>query len=282
VLTRPSVAHWQLNLTGVEIFVGMQLALPDGSMILTTTKGIVAMSLSLALAACPQQLEPIEDTETSTDGSSSGDDGDIVDDIVDDIGGDSSGSDDLGLVVDDESSDSTDTGDTCGDSAVQRDEECDGWNDAFETCKTLGFAGGELGCHDDCTFDTSGCFPAGCGNGIIEFPEVCDGTPYPCWLLGFAGSLEEDGLTGCGDDCMPDPSSCAPACNWGDSGCFCWAATSCPVGEQCDPHPLFPQDAPGTCEPISCRELGEFCTDSGPADLHCCPGLTCVDYVCAF
>src|SRR5262245_35054233 len=122
-----------------------------------TTMGIMIFAtVTLALVGCPEgplPTEPIGESETGTDepfdGTSGSGDGDGD--------GDGDGGN-YGITGGDDFSDSTDTGDTCGDFAVQIGEECDGWNTAFESCKTLGFAGGELGCHDDCTFDTSGCF----------------------------------------------------------------------------------------------------------------------------
>jgi hypothetical protein len=248
-------------------------------MTITTTMGIrMFASVILTIVGCPEAPasenieEPTETGEPFDSDSDSGTDTDI--DI--DTDGNYNGYGDNA-----ETSDSTDTGgDPCGDFGVQIDEECDGWNTAFETCETLGFAGGELGCHVDCTFDTSGCFESGCGNGIIEDPEICDGTPYPCWLLGYAGSTQADGLAQCGTDCTPNESACDPSCNWGDSGCFCWPATPCSNGEVCVPHPLFPNVGPGTCEPPSCVAPGEFCTLSAPNGFSCCPGLECVDYVC--
>jgi len=48
--------------------------------------------------------------------------------------------------------------DECGDDEVnQDDEECDGDDLDDETCLTLDFDGGTLGCKEDCTFDVSGC-----------------------------------------------------------------------------------------------------------------------------
>jgi hypothetical protein len=129
-----------------------------------------------------------------------------------------------------EMSDTDDTGDTCGDFAVQVDEECDGWNTNFESCLSLGFVKGQLACNDDCTFDVGGCVEVGCGNGVIDTAEMCDGSPYPCWVLGFAGSTAPDGMTPCNADCTPSESTCLAACEWGQPGCFCEETTPCTEG----------------------------------------------------
>jgi hypothetical protein len=247
---------------------------------ITTTMGIMIFAtVTLGIVGCPERplpTDPLGESETSTDESFGGTSG------VGNGDGDGDGDDDggyYGVTDADDFSDSTDTDDTCGDFAVQIGEECDGWNTAFESCNTLGFAGGELGCHDDCTFDTSGCFASGCGNGIIEDRELCDGTPYPCWLLGYAGSTEPDGMTPCGNDCVPDESTCIAACDWGNSGCFCWSTTVCPNGEKCVPNPIFPVDGPGTCKPMPCLGPGECCS-MAPNTPDCCPGLACVGGFC--
>lgn len=245
----------------------MTIPVSTGIMILT--------SITIATISCPEPSIPTdtgEESGTATDESDGDGDGDG--DSLGDGDGDETESDG------EESEDSTDTGEACGDVTLQIGEECDGWNTGLETCKTLGFADGELGCHDDCTFDTSGCIAPGCGNGILEEPELCEGTPYPCWLLGYAGSTTENGMAECGTNCMPDETACDPTCEWGDSGCFCWAATPCPLDEECVPHPLFPGAAPGTCHPISCVEPGGLCSNTAPSGFTCCPGLRCVDNIC--
>jgi hypothetical protein len=49
------------------------------------------------------------------------------------------------------------TPETCGDGMLQVGEECDGSALDNQTCATLGFSGGTLGCAVRCTFDTSSC-----------------------------------------------------------------------------------------------------------------------------
>jgi hypothetical protein len=92
----------------------------------------------------------------------------------------------------------------CGDRERDPDhEQCDG-DLGDDTCLTVGFYRGNLGCHDNCTFDTRLCDQR-CGDGRINGPELCDGAPPPgtCIDLGYdAGSLRcaqcSVSLTGCG------------------------------------------------------------------------------------
>ncbi|HYB98577.1 MAG TPA: alkaline phosphatase family protein [Candidatus Limnocylindrales bacterium] len=46
---------------------------------------------------------------------------------------------------------------TCGNGIVEPGEDCEGGVTAIETCETLGFLRGSLGCTADCAFDTSEC-----------------------------------------------------------------------------------------------------------------------------
>jgi hypothetical protein len=62
----------------------------------------------------------------------------------------------------------------CGNGVPDIGEQCDGTNLSAQTCETLGFAGGNLGCDDTCTFDTSNC--EACGNNRLEPGEDCDGS----------------------------------------------------------------------------------------------------------
>ena len=70
---------------------------------------------------------------------------------------------------------------TCGNGNLEGSEECDGAASLGDTCISLGFDDGTLGCNDDCTYDTSGCpsldlcatnpKPTGCS---CEADEDCD------------------------------------------------------------------------------------------------------------
>src|SRR5262245_24328505 len=97
------------------------------------TMGIVILAtVTLAIVGCPEEplpTEPLGESETSTDESFDGTSG-VGDGDGDDDGGN------YGITDTDHFGDSTDMEDMCGDFAVQIGEECDGWNTAFESCKT--------------------------------------------------------------------------------------------------------------------------------------------------
>jgi agmatine deiminase len=47
----------------------------------------------------------------------------------------------------------------CGDGVIEEEEECDLYFLNGASCENLGYDGGMLKCRDDCSFDTTGCFP---------------------------------------------------------------------------------------------------------------------------
>ena len=49
----------------------------------------------------------------------------------------------------------------CGDNVIQFPEECDGVDLGLANCVTKGYDSGTLGCHLNCTFDTSSCIGSG-------------------------------------------------------------------------------------------------------------------------
>jgi len=132
----------------------------------------------------------------------------------------------------------TDPPTECGNGVVDPpQEECDGGlGTGPRTCEDLELGTGPLYCGDDCLYDTSQCEqPPDCGNGIREEGEACDGEvdDLTCTQISddyIAGEL------GCTDDCRLDPSLC-----------------------------------------ISCRTLLETCD----VTLPCCEGLGCSLGVCA-
>jgi alpha-tubulin suppressor-like RCC1 family protein len=108
----------------------------------------------------------------------------------------------------------------CGDGIVQVDfdEDCDEGELSGETCFSLGYYGGELGCGDTCRFDLTGCETHGiCGDGRIQggYGEECDlgsldGTT--CESFGYHG-----GNLSCDDNCQYNLSGCEITGRCGDS-----------------------------------------------------------------
>ncbi len=109
----------------------------------------------------------------------------------------------------------------CGDLvAASPFEPCDGTDLDDETCTSLGFYGGVLGCNSECTaFDTSGC--TNCGNDSVDDEEVCDGLDLngqTCFSQGFvsgtlvcnAGCSEffTGGCTMCGNGAIDGGETC--------------------------------------------------------------------------
>jgi len=120
--------------------------------------------------------------------------------------------------------------DTCGNSAIDGKEQCDGQNLAGKSCITLGlgFTGGDLICRPTCVFDTSYCAGGSqeCGNDIAEGSEQCDG---PDWNDQTCVSLGRGFIGG--------TLACDSLCTFNTAGCT--AGTTCgngqiEIGEACD------------------------------------------------
>jgi hypothetical protein len=161
------------------------------------------------------------------------------------------------------------TGGECGDGLVSGTEQCDGLELLGNDCTTIGggFDGGTLACADDCTFDTSACTGGGgCGDGVIEDPEVCDGDNLgdparTCADEGFRG-----GIIACADDCL----------SFDTSGCT--NETDCGNGET-----EFPEECDGTVPTgVDCTSRGFTsgtiaCTDDCTLDVSGCVAEYCGD-----
>ena len=152
----------------------------------------------------------------------------------------------------------------CGDGIITGEEACEA--DDTATCADLGFApGGDegaLACSDTCTYDTSVCQAAICGNDVVEEGEECDGTlEDTCESLGFAPGGE--GTVGC-DACAVDTSACEVS--------ICGNGVTESEFETCDGD-----DVGGA----TCRSLGFFAGDV-VCDAGCGEILTddCVPNVC--
>lgn len=149
----------------------------------------------------------------------------------------------------------------CGDGVAQTGEACDLGDLGGLTCQGAGFSGGgTLGCRLDCEYDFSGCI-GGCGNGILEGTEACDGSVQDadCRSWGF-----ESGQVHCNSSCRLDFSFCSGGCGNG----------RLEAGETCDDGNFDPLDgcvgcrAPsGTFEEAARVELPYLVTDVDAADL---------------
>lgn len=101
----------------------------------------------------------------------------------------------------------------CGDNVRNQPfEVCDGTDLAGQTCKTQGYAAGNLACASDClSFNVGACNAAPtCGDGIVNQPsELCDLSDLKgqsCQTLGLGG-----GLLRCASDCNFETSQCDAA-----------------------------------------------------------------------
>ncbi|MBL8014487.1 MAG: hypothetical protein JNN05_11630 [Candidatus Omnitrophica bacterium] len=96
----------------------------------------------------------------------------------------------------------------CGNGKIEGSEECEKGTLNGQTCGTLGFDGGALGC-SNCKFSTGSCTNIQanvCGNKILEKGEQCEvGTlnGYSCSKLGFSS-----GTLGCTSSCQFNLAGC--------------------------------------------------------------------------
>ncbi len=106
----------------------------------------------------------------------------------------------------DSASDAGNSG-VCHNGTLSPGEQCDNSVADSTTCKTLGFADGDLSCNNNCQFDTSNCTRLEtCGNGALDTLEVCEGFELrdaSCATHGFEG-----GSLSCTSDCTIDTSDC--------------------------------------------------------------------------
>jgi hypothetical protein len=95
----------------------------------------------------------------------------------------------------------------CGNNVIEGSEVCDLAQVNGETCQSLGYQGGQLGCLLTCTdYNLLGCFI--CGNEVVDIAEDCEGGVVPedvtCESLGY-----QAGDVVCGADCLYDLSECS-------------------------------------------------------------------------
>jgi len=135
--------------------------------------------------------------------------------------------------------------DDCGNGVADLAEECDGADLDGESCASLGFAGGALGCSDSCTFDVSACLsdtpPAGwtcsaswydggdcdCGCGAQDVDCATSDDVAECdYCIACPGSgtcadrVDERDTTQCLASAVPDGWVC-PESYYDDGTCDC-------------------------------------------------------------
>lgn len=170
----------------------------------------------------------------------------------------------------------------CGDGSLQGDEACDGQDFGDQTCGSLGFDDGVLGCDPECHVITDACFT--CGDGEISLAEACDGNNFDgqtCGSLGFGG-----GALLCPADCseiITDGCQPLPTCGDGQLN----------GGEQCDGNAFggatcinqgfdmgtidctanCTLDTSGCMDDLkNCGMMGDFCIfDKNDLQSTCCP-----------
>ena len=162
---------------------------------------------------------------------------------------------------------------TCGDGIRQEWEECDGSDLGGHTCESMGegFTGGELGCNEDCTFDTFWCILPSCGDGVLDFGEECDegennsnsgSCLVNCRKAVCGDGFLWEGVEECDDGPMNSdtaPNACRTDCRL--PRCGDGVVDS---GEECDDGPMNSNTTPNACR-TDCRlpRCGDGIVDSG-------------------
>jgi hypothetical protein len=98
---------------------------------------------------------------------------------------------------------------TCGDGDIDPGEDCDGVVLGGADCVTLGlgFVGGTLTCSGACSFDTSACMLATCGDGSIDAGEECDAADLGGLACPDVGMFS-GGTLSCTPGCVFDTAAC--------------------------------------------------------------------------
>ncbi|MDJ0868167.1 MAG: hypothetical protein QNK03_18820 [Myxococcota bacterium] len=201
---------------------------------------------------------------------------------------------------------------TCGDGVADPGEQCDDADRDAGVCQAAGFVAGTSGCDFFCRDSLASCqcgdegtcgpdelcvggtcTPPGCGNGVLETGETCDGETVLSCPDGFNSAF-----TRCTGTCTPDTSRClcgGVVCPAGQ-GCFngmCGAGPQCgngvvDPGEPCDGNALGGlgcADLAGgwtggtpTCSAGCDRLLATSCLCDG---VSCGENETCVGGRCA-
>ncbi|MCD6497432.1 MAG: Ig-like domain-containing protein [Deltaproteobacteria bacterium] len=156
----------------------------------------------------------------------------------------------VGACSDDDSS----SGQVCGNDKIEGTEQCDGTDLGGKNCTDVGsFTGGQLGCTQYCTYDTSNCTGgANCGNGTVDAGEDCDGTNLDSKTCADAGKFV-GGTLSCNANCHFDTSLCQAGENCGNG--------LVDQGEECDSTNL---------DSKTCADVGAF----GGGTLSCAGDCT--------
>jgi len=138
----------------------------------------------------------------------------------------------------------------CGDGKITDSEKCELSNLNSQTCESLGFGEGTLGCESNCmNFDTSSCGASEtCGDNNIDGTDVCDGDDLggeSCLTQGF-----QPGILKCQSNCAGfDTSECGASATCGDG--------TIDTGEVCDNKNLNGK----TCQDEGFEEGNMACSD---------------------
>jgi hypothetical protein len=172
----------------------------------------------------------------------------------------------------------------CGNGLIEGDEVCDGSDLGGETCESLGFAGGSLGCREDCSaLDTEACVEPVCGDGILNGDEVCDGQDFGAETCASIDPQYVGGDLTCAEDCSAiyTDGCLEPVCGDGvangDEVCDGddFAGKTCNTegfnaGELTCSEDCSAFD---TADCFYCAEPGQSCVTEA-----CCPGTSCTDF----
>ncbi|HEY3356974.1 MAG TPA: hypothetical protein VGQ83_27235, partial [Polyangia bacterium] len=186
-------------------------------------------------------------------------------------------------------------GQQCGNGVAEGTELCDGADQRGETCLSLGYQGGSLGCAPGCAaYVLTGCTGPGpiCGDDAVEGHEVCDGADLAgrdCVSFGFTGgalacdpSCTRFDLAGCTGvpaawTCQPSTYGRADGCDCGcgavDPDCADATAAACQFCGGFDPGSCGGGTCPGNIDPINNAAcLPPVCGDGVAAGTEACDG----------
>lgn len=144
-------------------------------------------------------------------------------------------------------------GDICGNDLIDGEDVCDGTDLAGNTCMSMGFDAGELGCTGNCGgFDLTDCGFFVCGDGSEDGDEDCDGTVgnATCANQGF-----DNGTLFCTASCEYDFSQCGVCGDGTIDG-----------GEDCD----IKGDLPASCGTLGFMTGTLLCGDDCLFDSSLC------------